>query len=136
MVTRWHPLGHQWIRGVARACRPTMWAPIPSETITFHSSMGPIQEIGRTSTALQVGANALTVGGLFLGDWPQAHVPIGWLASLTGLQSPPATDLALETCWLVLTCQVSVDGGGIPCVAVSPPGKTERLRQILSKYLS
>ena len=65
-------------------------------------------------------------------------MPIEWLASLTGLQSPPATDLALETCWLVLTRMVSVDGGGTSCVAagVSPPGKAERLRQILSKYLS
>ena len=38
-------------------------------------------------------------------------MPIEWLASLTGLQSPPATDLALETCWLLLTRQVSVEGG-------------------------
>ena len=73
-----------------------MWAPIPSETITSHSSMGPIQEIGLTNTALQVGANAPTLGGLFLGDRPQAQMPIELLASLTGLQSPPTTDLALE----------------------------------------
>ena len=68
-------------------------------------------------------------------------MPIEWLASLTGLQSPPATDLALETCWLVLTRMVSVEGGVYSvcrsvAAGVSPPGKPERFRQILSKYLS